>query len=107
MLRSAGMTVMTANGGRAAIEAIHGSASEISVVLLDLTLPDIDGLETLRQIRKLWRQLPVVMSSGYDRQGVAPGLSGFRNVSFLQKPFKRSELISKIREAMTAGEPEA
>lgn len=103
MLRSAGLRAMTASSGAEAIEAIHGRAPEIAAVLLDVTLPDTNGLEILRQIRKLWGPLPVVMSSGYDRQEAAPGRSRMRNVSFLQKPYKRDELMAKLREAMNSG----
>lgn len=103
ILRSAGLTVVTANSGVEAIAAIHHSASKIAAVVLDVTLPDTNGLEILRQIRKLWGPLPVVMSSGYDRQGAVSGRNRFRHVSFLQKPYKRAELMAKLREAMNAG----
>jgi DNA-binding response OmpR family regulator len=71
-------------------------AGKIDLVLLDLTMPGIGGEETLRQLRTLSPQLPVVVMSGYSegetmRRCASLGVSGY-----LPKPFEIADLLARI-----------
>ena len=92
----AGYKVLTASDGSEGIEAYRQHAAEISVVLLDLTMPRMNGLEVLKELRSQSVDLPVLMMSGYSEHEISQQSSRFGTCSFLQKPFSPDELISAI-----------
>ena len=69
-------------------------------VLLDLTMPKLDGEDTLLALRMLAPSLPVVLTSGYNEQAVAQRFVGRGVASFVAKPFVRDAVIAAIREAI-------
>jgi CheY-like chemotaxis protein len=71
----------------------------ITAVLLDLSMPRMGGLETLRHLREVRPHLPVIMMSGYSEQAVTPQFlgSGPGMTAFLQKPFLAEDLIGILR----------
>jgi PAS domain S-box-containing protein len=96
MLQELGFSTFTANDGRAAIE-IFSQHPDITFVILDLTMPHMDGEQCFRELRKLNPDVKVIMSSGFNefevtRKFVGKGLAGF-----IQKPYKLSELKEAIR----------
>jgi CheY-like chemotaxis protein len=99
MLRGLGFTVLQAGNGKEALARLR-EAVGVRLVLLDLTMPQMGGVATLREIRKLDAELPVVLMSGWnerDQNGAAAkaGASGF-----LDKPFHRETLIQAVRAAL-------
>jgi two-component system, sensor histidine kinase ChiS len=90
--------LIEAQNGAEAIRIIDKS-SDFSLVLLDVMMPDISGLEVCRHIRKkfLPSALPVIMiTANDDEDSLAEGFEAGTN-DFIRKPIKRSELISRIR----------
>jgi len=103
MLRRMGFTVITAAGGREALRLVREPTAQFVMVLLDLTMPDMDGEETLREMHRVSPGLPVVLSSGYNQQSltsrvVEQGLAGF-----LPKPYHFEELVTAVRRALASG----
>jgi PAS domain S-box-containing protein len=96
MLQLLGFTVMTANDGREAIDAFKQNP-EISLVILDLTMPKMDGEQCFRELRRIKPDVRVIMSSGYNEQEVAPKFIGKELAGFIQKPYKLSVLRDVIR----------
>ncbi|HTA90879.1 MAG TPA: response regulator, partial [Polyangiaceae bacterium] len=77
--------------------------SEIVIVILDMTMPEMNGEETFREIRRVRSDVPVILTSGYNeieatRRFTAKGLAGF-----LQKPFTPKELTQKLALALKPG----
>jgi two-component system, cell cycle sensor histidine kinase and response regulator CckA len=68
LLRYLGYVVLHAEGGREALDIYRARGAEIDLVLLDLMMPDLDGRETLVELRALDPKVCVVLSSGFDRQ---------------------------------------
>ena len=99
MLSSLGFTVLTAADGREALKIYAEHRDEIALVLLDLTMPRMDGEETLRELRLLDPQVRVVMSSGYTETDIASRLADEAPAGFLQKPYTLTELRDKLRAA--------
>ena len=66
MLEELGCKVLTASGGREAHRDVSETESRIDTVLLDLTMPGLDGTATLRELTALDRNVRVIMMSGYD-----------------------------------------
>jgi len=96
MLRALGLTPLTAGDGKEALEMIR-SVPDIAIVILDLTMPHMDGEQCLSELGKLRPGLKVIMSSGYSEQEVAARFQGKGMAGFLQKPYKISELREVIK----------
>ena len=105
MLRNVGYDIDTADSGERAIEM--ASEREYDLVLLDIMLPDLTGLEVAKRLRESGKDLKVVFQTGLSevreevrKAGRAPG-------QFLFKPFNRSALIAEIERAAGNTMPEA
>jgi len=95
MLERLGFVCATASDGRDAL--LRLKKDEFDLVLLDLTMPGMDGEETFRAIRETWPALPVVLCSGYSEQAATEHFAGGELAGFLQKPFDLAELDEKLR----------
>jgi YesN/AraC family two-component response regulator len=90
-----------AETGRTALEIL--SRERIDTVLLDLKLPDIHGIEVLRQIRRTTPQLPVIILTGNSDHETAKAAARLGVSDYLDKPFDAGELKEKIREVLLRG----
>lgn len=102
MLRRAGYEVRTAVDGFEGVEAFRKAAAEIRLVLLDLTMPHMDGVEALRHIRRIKSDACVLLMSGYSEQDAVEQFSGEVLAGFVQKPFHIQFLLGKVKAALTA-----
>jgi two-component system cell cycle sensor histidine kinase/response regulator CckA len=103
MLENAGFEVRTAKDGRDALEVFQEYQGDIACVVLDLTMPIMDGAETLRNLRRIREDVKVVLSSGYHEQEVTERLSGTDFAGFLKKPYKSETLVGLLREVLESG----
>ncbi len=72
----------------------------ISVVLTDLRMPGIDGMELLAEVKRRWPSLPVVMVTGYATIGTAMQAMKLGAFDYVAKPFTRDELRGTVRRAL-------
>jgi two-component system KDP operon response regulator KdpE len=99
ILTRGGFEVIGTRTGHAALEAVRLKPGRIASVLLDVHLPDLDGISLIPMLREADPDLAVILTSGYlDGNGF--GESGPR-VSFLQKPYKCHELIAAVQAALS------
>ena len=96
MLRVLGFTPIIANDGREAVE-IFRKEPDIAFVILDLTMPHMDGEQCFRELRQLDPDAKVIMSSGYNEQEVTQRFLGKGLTSFIQKPYRLSQLTEVIK----------
>ena len=96
MLRELGFTVITADDGREGVEQLKNNP-DISIVILDLTMPHMDGEQCFRELKKLRSDIKVIMSSGFNEQEVTEKFLGKGLAGFIQKPYKLSVLKEAIR----------
>jgi two-component system, cell cycle sensor histidine kinase and response regulator CckA len=104
VLHAQGYKVLAAEGAAEALR-LAGETTTIHLLITDLAMPDIDGLELTRRFRALHPETPVLMVSGslpLVRHGIEPDLERFH---FLAKPFQFSELIHKVRVLLDAATP--
>ena len=96
-LTTRGLNVDVTGDGESAVEKVK--QRDFDVIVLDLAMPGIDGLETLKRLREVNPDLQVVLLTGHGsiRSGVEAIKGGA--VDFLEKPAEFSELLTKIREA--------
>jgi len=96
-LDSGDFSVHQAETGHAALAA--AAATRPDVILLDLGLPDIDGVEVIRRIRE-WSQVPIIVLSVRDREDDKVKALDAGADDYLTKPFGVAELIARIRAAL-------
>ena len=99
MLTHLGFTVLEARDGIEAVEVFRQHSDEIRCVICDLTMPRMDGWETLAALRSLSPGIPFVLSSGYDEEQVMVGDHTELPQAFLGKPYRLEELTDTIRRA--------
>jgi PAS domain S-box-containing protein len=100
MLRMLGFRVIPVADGEMALASIRELAEEIRLVLLDLTMPRLDGAETFRTIRMLRPGLPVILMSGFSEQEASSRFAGKGLAGFLAKPFSLEDLAVRVRAAL-------
>jgi two-component system cell cycle response regulator CtrA len=95
MLKSAGMVVDATHLGEDGLEI--GKLYDYDIIILDLMLPDIDGMEVLRRLRDARVETPVLILSGLtEAEQKVKGL-GTGADDYLTKPFNKDELIARIQ----------
>jgi len=94
-LEDSGFQVYSAENGRAGLEVFQLHFGEIDAVILDLTMPELDGWQCLDRLRAVRRDLPVILISGYAAESSAP--AHITPVpTFLRKPFDPDELVREV-----------
>lgn len=99
ILRSRGFSVVEAADGPEALERLEAAQGDIKTVLLDLTMPRLTGAQTLRGIRAIAPELPVVLFSGFSEHE-AEDLLRTERTYWLKKPFELSGLVEAVRHAI-------
>ena len=99
-LERAGYRPLTASDGIEGVEALRAHRSEVACVLLDLTMPRLDGADALRALRAVREDLPVILCSGYPEAAALERFDGLDVTGFLAKPYLPEELIAKIDAAL-------
>ena len=96
MLERLGYRSIEARDGLEAVEASRRHGGEVACVLLDLTMPRMDGLAALEELRRLEPEVRVILTSGFSEQEASGRLGGVGPDAFLQKPFHMLELRSVL-----------
>jgi CheY-like chemotaxis protein len=104
VLASLGFDVVVAGGGVEALARFRELRGQLRLVILDLTMPDLNGEEVLREIREVDAELPVILSTGFAERDVRALLGGEKNVELLQKPYELRELVGVVRRMLRAPE---
>jgi two-component system cell cycle sensor histidine kinase/response regulator CckA len=100
MLERFGFSVLTAADGREAVQVFREHADEIACVLLDLTMPFLDGEQVFREMRAIRPDVKAILTSGYNEQEATERFGGKGLSGFLQKPFQQESLSEMLRETL-------
>lgn len=100
MLETMGFAVLTAADGRQAVETVRSAGHRLRLVLLDLTMPNLDGVEALRELRRMGSDVKVVLSSGYGEQTALSRFADLGLAGFVQKPYRYDDLLASVRQAL-------
>jgi len=98
VLERRGMNVLTANTGREAIETLEAT-SDVAIVLMDIMMPEMDGYETMREIRQeaKYRRLPIIALTAKAMMGDRDKCLQAGASDYLAKPVNTEQLISALR----------
>lgn len=99
-LESSGFEVLTADNGQQALDVLRDNETKISLALLDIDLPIMDGNQCLQKISTLYPHLPTILMSGLSSVDPAQ-----LETPFLRKPFDRSTLLTTIGDALANRPP--
>jgi CheY-like chemotaxis protein len=99
-LKKAGFTVLDASNGGDAVELFKTNHDSIKLVLLDMTMPIMNGEQVMREIKHLNHDMPVVLMSGYSEQELSTRFSEAGFDGFIQKPFKPRDIIERIQQIL-------
>lgn len=98
IMNKAGYTTHTANDGRAGIEIFHKESP--AVIILDLRMPGIDGIEVLKQIKKISSETSVIIITAYGRVQSAVEAIRLGAYDYLSKPFDNDEIVLTVQRAI-------
>jgi PAS domain S-box-containing protein len=96
MLQDLGLDVITASDGREALKLFQENRDQISGVLMDMTMPHMDGEQAFRELRRIDPTIKIIMASGYNEQEISQKFLGKGLSGFIQKPY----CISKLAETL-------
>ena len=99
-LQRIGCEVLTAESGPSAIDLFRRHSAEISLIILDLSMPGMSGLEVLPELRRVRSDVPVLVSSGYSESETMRLFSGQKISGFLQKPYTAQRLVQRVEAAV-------
>ena len=102
MLEAMGHRVLLAEGGQSALQTLAGN--DCDLVFTDLAMPDMDGWETTREIRKRWPEMSVILVTGYGTGTVPPAGEDSLVNAIIGKPFDFSQISETITNIL-ANEP--
>ena len=98
-LVKAGFQVLTADGGKEALDLIETHRQRIALVLTDMMMPRMDGPELIAEIRKLASPIPIITMSGLVEARPATGQPALAS-AFLDKPFTAESLLQAVHAAL-------
>ncbi|MDB5311841.1 MAG: Blue-light-activated protein [Gemmataceae bacterium] len=96
VLEMGGFSVELAPDGRAGVAAFVRHPDAVAAVLLDLTMPHLDGAEAFRELRQVRPDVTVLLTSGFAAHEAMAGFQGKGLAGFVRKPFRAQELLAAV-----------
>lgn len=101
-LRIFGFRTLSASNGKEAVEIFRNHSDEIACVILDLTMPGLDGAGTFRELRRIRPDSRVILSSGYSEYEATAIFANQGLAGFIQKPYRIAVLQEKIQTVLNS-----
>ena len=99
-LGRAGFRTLAARDGLEALELFQAHRDQIRLILMDLTMPNLDGEETCRELRRRGGLVPVILASGFNEAEALCHCQGLELAGFMHKPFALAELLELVRKLL-------
>jgi CheY-like chemotaxis protein len=103
-LEREGYRVFVADSGPTAVRLFQGEARGVDLVVLDLSMPGMNGQETLAALQTIDAGVKAVISSGYSKAEALRTFAGRKTFGFVQKPYRPSQLAAAVRAALATGD---
>ena len=88
--------MLLAEDGLQALAIVRRQGHQLAAVVLDLTMPHMNGEETFHELRHLFPALPVILTSGYNEQDVTGRFAEPGPAGFLKKPYRPDDLLRVV-----------
>jgi DNA-binding NtrC family response regulator len=99
-----GFRVLTATGGEEALSVVAQEAGKIEMVITDMTMPGMDGVEVAEKLAESAPGVPVLIATGHDTGGPMEAMPS-NVVAIVQKPYQNRALVDQIRAILDAKSP--
>ena len=100
MLRNSGYEVALVENGQQAVDLFRRQEGRFALVLLDLAMPVMGGPQTIRQLKSIRPEVPVLVSTGFTEETAMQRFAGADVAGFIQKPYTLHALVDKIRSVL-------
>lgn len=100
ILQHMGYEVIKAVDGVDALQKLKENVDDISIVLMDITMPRMDGTEAYGHMRYINPNLPIIICSGYSESDISSRFIEDENLHFVRKPYRFDQIASKLAEAL-------
>jgi two-component system cell cycle sensor histidine kinase/response regulator CckA len=100
ILERLGFRVLVAEDGKDALRVFDACSEPIELVVLDMTMPNLGGEETFRELRRRSPEVRVVLTSGYNEQDATSRFAGKGLAAFVQKPFQLETLRATLQRVL-------
>ena len=100
VLARAGYQPVSAEHGLEAVERFKQAPDQFALVILDLTMPHMDGATCLRHLRSLQPEVRVLLTTGHQDPDIGPAAGGEKPTGFLAKPYRISDLLKAVQAAL-------
>ncbi len=100
MLRVGGYTVIEVEGPREALETVSSHAGPLDLLLSDVVMPGMNGVELAQRIAEIRPQMAVLLSSGYSEEAIGQQPATGPQLMFLAKPYTPESLLRRVRETL-------
>ena len=101
MLAQSGYRCLEASDGRDALDMIHAAPRAIHLLLTDVIMPNVGGIELARRVSRLNPEMRILFMSGYSDDPVVRSIERSPGI-FLAKPFTAAALLDKVRDMLAA-----
>ncbi len=95
-----GYNVIEAEDGLDALKKCIGNKQEVDLVVTDMVMPNMGGIDLVQRLREIWPDLRVLLMSGYPTDVIEHEVKLDEKTSFLQKPYRAEELVQSVREIL-------
>ena len=102
VLENSGYSVITARNGQEALERFLKYRNKLSLIILDLVMPEMDGKQCLEEVLRIDPSVKVMISSGFSANGKISNVMKIGAKAFVTKPYDIDQLLLKIREVIDA-----
>jgi CheY-like chemotaxis protein len=96
VLEANGHAVCVAPSGYLALAALSAAPDAIGLVLSDVRMPGMSGLDLALEVRRSWPELPILLMSAYDPPEFLSSHAGLANLPLLRKPFSNEALLRLV-----------
>ena len=100
MLESLNYTVILAENGREALDIFRESMESIDLVILDMVMPEMDGMETFKEIKALSPDARILLSSGFAKADDLDRLNEMGLLGYVKKPYRKSDLSRAVADVL-------
>ena len=97
LLQRFGYTVVTHLSGVEALKAFKSDPEKFDLVISDIGMPDMDGYKVITEIRRIRKNIPILLCSGSDESDVVTNVKKYAADGFLMKPFTMHEITEQAR----------